>query len=815
MSDPPPPPPYSPREDDKETTDDNNNNATKNIAEKDDENGKVANALSTATNFFSSISSWGSTATPPTTAVKVESNETAKTTDDVNNNDNMNNNNNNNAAATTNSNQNQKVPMEQMLRQIAKQEADRRMAKFRIEMNEVKQERDRYKDQLKLMEEEFVKERKDKVDLQEKIGRLSSPSNNNSNVSQALLQSQAAHHEEILSETLKASEQKDIEIERLKKLVNKLEMELKESKEEFDLLLLNNNNNKDDDNNNNNNNNNNSNDEDNNNNNNSNDEDNSKEKIINKMNNEKSEEMKVLQLEIENLKTKVKAQESKSTTSTTRHEEILSEALQAAGQQSDRADDLQSKLNVAMEEIKKLKDESTKHVDTINKIQNETMSLIENAVNAEKQTQETLRQQLFEEKKTEWEKEKSNEFETSLLFWQKRWASDKKLAVENAIAKTLDDAKQRFHSEKNAAIELAKMDVENSLRNEHSSTLQKHHEESLAKHMASQASITAAEAKCEQLEDKVEELEQTIKNFKRNKEELTKFHDDEIKALRTQKGLEVDRITNEFLQKERRWETLDRAKDIEFEEEIKRLRLTTATKHQQELEEKLENLRLEIKKSYEEPEDEKWASIDLSLHPTPPMNLRSPVVLHILDHWTDDPKRLKFMQKWLDHIVSGQSVETNNKKFRQGLELAHLKPEVCDGFEKIILPLLQKRGDIAIKAMRRTQRETWNDLRVKVMPKAQYMQEEIKNLRQKQINNYASPSSIYRSPAPSVDNNNTSMRNRGRSFAPPPPPSTTTPNSNNSRIRRSSFSGQNKPKNPAISAMYRPPSKKAPKPPPK
>ena len=143
------------------------------------------------------------------------------------------------------------------------------------------------------------------------------------------------------------------------------------------------------------------------------------------------------------------------------------------------------------------------------------------------------------------------------------------------------------------------MDVENSLRNEHSSTLQKHHEESLAKHMASQASITAAEAKCEQLEDKVEELEQTIKNFKRNKEELTKFHDDEIKALRTQKGLEVDRITNEFLQKERRWETLDRAKDIEFEEEIKRLRLTTATKHQQELEEKLENLRLEIKKSYE------------------------------------------------------------------------------------------------------------------------------------------------------------------------------------------------------------------------
>ena len=41
------------------------------------------------------------------------------------------------------------------------------MAKFREEMASVKQERDRYKEQLELMEEEFVKERQGKLDLRE------------------------------------------------------------------------------------------------------------------------------------------------------------------------------------------------------------------------------------------------------------------------------------------------------------------------------------------------------------------------------------------------------------------------------------------------------------------------------------------------------------------------------------------------------------------------------------------------------------------------------------------------------------------------
>ena len=130
---------------------------------------------------------------------------------------------------------------------------------------------------------------------------------------------------------------------------------------------------------------------------------------------------------------------------------------------------------------------------------------------------------------------------------------------------------------------------------------------------------------------------------------------------------------------------------MEFEEEMKRMTISTATKHQEEMSAKLEALRQDLKKQYEEPEDEKWATVDLSAHPVPPMNLRSPVVLHILDHWTDDPNRIKFMQAWLNHIVSGQPVDSNNKKFRQGLELAHLKPEVCDGFEKIIFLSFKER----------------------------------------------------------------------------------------------------------------------------
>ncbi len=617
-----------------------------------------------------------------------------------------------------------------MLRQIAKQEADKRMAKFREEMASVKQERDRYKEQLELMEEEFVKERQGKLDLKEEMQRM-----------QGTVEELQARHAE----------------------ASKVPDDAGHGKAEDTVKY--------------------------------------------------QSQIATLKAEISSLEVRIKSHESNASTTTSRHEEILSEALQAAAQQSDRAEGLEAKLNTATEKITKLEEEASQHAATINTMQSETMILMENAVNAEKKSQETLLQQSLDEKKKEWEEEKLGEFETSLSFWQKRWESDKKLAVENAISKTLEESRQRFHSEKKAAIELAKMDAESSLRKEHNLQLQQHQEESMAKQMAAQASLAALEAKCEQLQDKVDELRQAAETEKRARHEMVKSHEDEMKALRSQFTIDLDRSRTEIQQKERRWETLDRAKDMEFEEEMKRMTISTATKHQEEMSAKLEALRQDLKKQYEEPEDEKWATVDLSAHPVPPMNLRSPVVLHILDHWTDDPNRIKFMQAWLNHIVSGQPVDSNNKKFRQGLELAHLKPEVCDGFEKIIFPLLQKRGDIAIKAMRRTQRETWKDLRIKVMPKQQYVQDQIASV-QRQHENRASPAGTYRSPAFSADSNDRHLasdfqprtRNRGRTLASTPDQQAkASPNT----TRRNSFSSGGD----ISSSIFKPPSKKPPKPP--
>ena len=126
----------------------------------------------------------------------------------------------------------------------------------------------------------------------------------------------------------------------------------------------------------------------------------------------------------------------------------MSEALQAAAQQSDRAEGLEAKLNTATEKITKLEEEASQHAATINTMQSETMTLIENAVNAEKKSQETLLQQSLDEKKKEWEEEKLGEFETSLSFWQKRWESDKKLAVENAIVENIGRSPPTFFQRK-------------------------------------------------------------------------------------------------------------------------------------------------------------------------------------------------------------------------------------------------------------------------------------------------------------------------------------------------------------------------------
>ena len=148
--------------------------------------------------------------------------------------------------------------------------------KFREEMASVKQERDRYKEQLELMEEEFVKERQGKLDLKEEMQRM-----------QGTIEELQARHAE----------------------ASKVPDDAGHGKAEDTVKY--------------------------------------------------QSQIATLKAEISSLEVRIKSHESNASTTTSRHEEILSEALQAAAQQSDRAEGLEAKLNTATEKITKLEEEAS------------------------------------------------------------------------------------------------------------------------------------------------------------------------------------------------------------------------------------------------------------------------------------------------------------------------------------------------------------------------------------------------------------------------------------------------------------------------
>ena len=130
-----------------------------------------------------------------------------------------------------------------------------------------------------------------------------------------------------------------------------------------------------------------------------------------------------------------------------------------------------------------------------------------------------------------------------------------------------------------------------------------------------------------------------------------------------------------------------------------------------------------------------------------------------------------------------------------------------------IIFLSFRREDIAIKAMKRTQREMWKDLRIKVIPKTQYVQDQIASA-QRQHENQASPAGTYRSPAFSADSNGRHpasdfqprTRDRGRTLSSTPDQRT---NGSSAPARRNSFSSGGN----TNSSIFKPPSKKPPRPP--
>ena len=649
-----------------------------------------------------------------------------------------------------------KQAMENMLRDIAKQEADRRMAEHLKDMGKVKKERDNYKEQLRLIEEEFVKERKKMLALEEALERYiakeeaapaaaTAPppiqrSMTDESVTAAMLQSQANQHEEVLAAALAHAEEQGKTIFALRAELEEASAKLKASREEFDIVLRTSTA--------------------------------EKKALESKMGTIEAEcaalkaaassvpgaptpptpstpptpptpptpglEEEVRELKAEkaafvtalarlegelmakatagaSLAEQLKTQESAATTSTSRHEEILREALQAASDQAGLVKQAEASVAEGNLEIERLGAALTAARGDAQKMEQTTMELIEAAVAAERTSQETSRTEQMEDLKAAWEREKAEEFESTLSFWQTKWKNEKALAVEAAVAKGQEAWRVRSLSERNAAVELARMEVESRLSQAHSRAVAKLEQDHMAKTVSSAASLTAAQAEAGQLQGRVEELEGEVAASAERHGQQAAFYETRLADAERVARIEGDSLRKEVAEKEAKWRVLDRAKDDEFEEELRRLGGSLRAEGAKATEAAVVAAVAAAKKSFEDPADEKWQAVDSS-HPAPPLTLDSPVIRHILDHWTDNMERLKFMQAWLQHILNGWPVHGKDGKFRQGLELAKLSPEVCDGFEKLIIPLLRRRTDIAVQAMARTQRTTWRDLRIKVTP---------------------------------------------------------------------------------------------------
>ena len=116
--------------------------------------------------------------------------------------------------------------------------------------------------------------------------------------------------------------------------------------------------------------------------------------------------------------------------------------------------------------------------------------------------------------------------------------------------------------------------------------------------------------------------------------------------------------------------------------------------------------------------DEEWNEHDGTHDPSPNCSLDDPMISHLMESWTTDKGKLKLLRTWLKQILSNKKIK-QTKSFRPGVELTKLSPEVCEGFLRIVVPMLRSRDDIEVSAYHRTKRETWRELRLRVAPSGQ------------------------------------------------------------------------------------------------
>lgn len=103
-----------------------------------------------------------------------------------------------------------------------------------------------------------------------------------------------------------------------------------------------------------------------------------------------------------------------------------------------------------------------------------------------------------------------------------------------------------------------------------------------------------------------------------------------------------------------------------------------------------------------ERDDDGWV-LDTMDRPCPSFGIYSPVVTHLLQQWTADPNKLKYVQVWLGVAAdSDHKSRTAPSTFPRGLQLPGLRTELKDGFLAIVVPILRRsRGHANVKCKTR------------------------------------------------------------------------------------------------------------------
>ncbi|CAB1113140.1 unnamed protein product [Ectocarpus sp. CCAP 1310/34] len=90
--------------------------------------------------------------------------------------------------------------------------------------------------------------------------------------------------------------------------------------------------------------------------------------------------------------------------------------------------------------------------------------------------------------------------------------------------------------------------------------------------------------------------------------------------------------------------------------------------------------------------EDEWVEENVE-HPPPDYGLESPVIRYLLQQWSTDPDKIKYLSLWLRCVIERRKVPD---AFPSGLQLVGLAPEIKDGFLTLVIPMIRFTGGIPV-----------------------------------------------------------------------------------------------------------------------